>query len=209
MSESSHRSVAAIVLAAGGSTRMGRPKQLLTYGGRTFLRNAAEMAVASVCRPILIVLGAYADQLQSEIDDLPVQAVVNERWAEGLGSSIRAGMEALERCDREGAAEAVVLMLCDHPFVTAPVINDLVAAYRLSGKGIMASEYGGTMGVPALFGREYFAELAALHSAAGAKQIIAAHALDVVRVPFPQGTTDIDTPEDYLQLQRAILPHTR
>jgi len=201
-------SVAVIILAAGASTRMGRPKQLLTYDGRTFLRNAAEMAIASVCRPILVVLGAYADQLHSEIDDLPVQQVVNERWAEGMGSSIRAGLEALKHYDRAGAAKAVVLMLCDQPFVTAAVINDLVMAYRSSGKGIIASEYGGTMGVPAFFGREYFAELAALSGATGAKQIIAAHASEVVRVPFPKGITDVDTPEDYLQLQRAILPHT-
>jgi xanthine/CO dehydrogenase XdhC/CoxF family maturation factor/CTP:molybdopterin cytidylyltransferase MocA len=201
-------SVAIIILAAGASTRMGRPKQLLTYGGRTFLRNAAEMAVASGCRPIIAVLGAYEDQLQREIGGLPVQSVVNERWAEGLGSSIRVGVEALEHGDREGAAEAVVLMLCDQPFVTDVVINNLVTAYRSSGKGIIASEYGGTMGVPALFGREYFAKLAALGGAAGAQQIIAAHASDIVRVPFPNGTTDIDTPEDYLGLQHAILAHT-
>ncbi len=197
-----------IILAAGVSARMGRPKQLLTYGSRTLLRHAAETALASVCRPVLVVLGAYADQLHSEIDDLPVQQVVNERWAEGMGSSIRAGLEALKHYDRAGAAKAVVLMLCDQPFVTAAVINDLVMAYRSSGKGIIASEYGGTMGVPALFGREYFAELAALSGATGAKQIIAAHASEVVRVPFPKGITDVDTPEDYLQLQRAILPHT-
>ncbi len=187
---------------------MGRPKQLLPYDGRTFLRNAAEIAVASVCRPIFVILGAYADQLRSEIGGLPVRPVVNERWAEGLGSSIRAGLGALERCDREHPVEALVLMLCDQPFVTAAVINDLVTAYRSSGKGIIASEYGGTVGVPALFGREYFAELGALNGRAGAKQIIAAHASEVVRVPFPQGTIDIDTPEDYLQLQRALLPHT-
>jgi xanthine dehydrogenase accessory factor len=196
-------SIAVIILAAGGSTRMGRPKQLLSYGGRTLLRNAAEMAVASVCRPIIVVLGAYEDQLQREIGGLPVQSVVNERWAGGLGSSIRAGLEAVERCDREGAAEAVVLTLSDQPFVTDAVINDLVVTYRSSGKRIIASEYGGTLGVPALFGREYFAELAALSGAAGAKQIIAAHASDVGRVPFPQGTADIDTPEDYVALQSS------
>jgi xanthine/CO dehydrogenase XdhC/CoxF family maturation factor/CTP:molybdopterin cytidylyltransferase MocA len=196
-------SIAIIILAAGASTRMGRPKQLLTYDGRTFLRNAAEMAVASVCRPIIVILGANADRLHSEIGGLPVQPVVNERWAEGLGSSIRAGVEALERCDREEAAEAVVLMLCDQPFVTAAVIDELVTAYRSSGKRLIASEYGGTMGVPALFGREYFAELAALSGAAGAKQIIAVHASEVVRVPFPNGATDIDTPEDYVALQSS------
>lgn len=197
-------SVAIIILAAGASTRMGRPKQLLTYGSRTFLRHAAEVAAASVCRPLIVVLGAYADQLKTEIDDLPVQQVVNERWAEGMGFSIQAGLGALRTCDREDATEAVVLMLCDQPFVAAAVINELVTAYRSSGKGIVASEYGLTVGVPALFGREYFAELGALSGAGGAKQIIVAHESDVVRVPFPQGTTDIDTPEDYVRLRGAM-----
>lgn len=206
--ERSRPSTAIIVLAAGASTRMGRPKQLLTYGGRTLLRNAAEMAAASVCRPIIVVLGAYADQMQSEIDGLPVQQVVNERWTEGMGSSISAGLEGLKHCDREGAAKAVVLMLCDQPFVTASVINNLVTVYRSNGTGIVASEYGGTVGVPALFGHEYFADLAALSGAAGAKQIIDAHTSDVVRVRFPQGATDVDTAEDYRQLLRAMLPKT-
>ena len=78
-------STAIIILAAGASTRMGRPKLLLTYGSRTLLRHAAETAAASICRPILVVLGAYANQLHGEIDDLPVRSEINERWAEGMG----------------------------------------------------------------------------------------------------------------------------
>jgi molybdenum cofactor cytidylyltransferase len=200
------RSTAIIILAAGSSTRMGKPKQLLMYGSRTFLRHAAEVAVASVCRPILIVFGAYASQFQSEIDDLPVRSVTNERWAEGMGSSIQVGVRALKAYDREDNTEALVLMLCDQPYVRAAVINDLVTAYHANGKGIIASEYSGTLGVPALFGREYFAELAAMSGAAGAKHLIATHTSDVMPVPFPKGITDIDTPEDYRQLQRAIVP---
>ncbi len=206
--ERSKPSTAIIILAAGSSTRLGKPKQLLMYGSRTFLRHAAEVAVSSVCRPILIVLGAYASQLQSEIDDLPVQSVTNERWADGMGSSIQAGLGALNANDRVGDAEALVLILCDQPYVTAAVINDLVTAYHSNGKGIIASEYGGTLGVPALFGRQYFAELATMSGPAGAKHIIAAHASDVVPVPFPKGITDIDTPEDYRQLQRAMRRQT-
>jgi molybdenum cofactor cytidylyltransferase len=187
---------------------MGRPKQLLAYDGHTFLRNAAEVAVASVCRPIVVVLGAYADQLHSEIDDLPTQQVVNKRWAEGMGSSIRTGLGVLHLCDQKSVTDAMVLMLCDQPFVKAAVINNLVTAFGSNKKGIIASEYGGTLGVPALFGREYFAGLAALSGAAGAKQFIAAHASEVMRVRFPQGATDVDTPEDYRQLLRAMLPQT-
>jgi molybdenum cofactor cytidylyltransferase len=203
-SEGSRPSTAIILLAAGASTRMGRPKLLLMYGSRSFLRHAAEVAAASVCRPIIVVLGAYADQLQSEIDDFPVRSVINDRWADGMGSSIQVGVGALKTYDRADNTEALVLMLCDQPCVTAAVINDLVTAYHSNGKGIIASEYGGTLGVPALFGRQYFAELATMSGPAGAKHIIAAHASDVVPVPFPKGITDIDTPEDYRQLLRAM-----
>jgi molybdenum cofactor cytidylyltransferase len=202
-------STAIIILAAGASTRMGRPKLLLTYGNRTLLRHAAETAAASICRPILVVLGAYANQLHGEIDDLPVRSVINERWAEGMGSSIQVGVEALNTYDRADSPEALVLMLCDQPYVTVAVINDLVTAYHLSGKGIIASEYAGTLGAPALFGREYFSELETLRGATGAKHIIAAHSSDVVPMPFPKGMTDIDTPEDYRQLQHAMQPQTR
>lgn len=199
-------STAIIILAAGSSTRMGKPKQLLTYDHCTFLRHAAEVAVASVCRPILIVLGAYASQLQSEIDDLPVRPVTNERWADGMGYSIQVGVGVLQNYDRADNTEALVLMLCDQPYVRAAVINDLVTAYHANDKGIIASEYGGTLGVPALFGRKYFADLAAMSGAAGAKHLIAARASDVMPVPFSKGITDIDTPEDYRQLERAIVP---
>ena len=206
--ERSGSSTAIIILAAGTSTRMGRPKQLLTYGRRTLLRHAAEVAVASLCRPILIVLGAYASQLQSEFDNLPVRSVINERWADGIGSSIQVGAETLITYDRADRTEALVLMLCDQPYVTAAVINDLVMAYHLNDKGIIASEYDGTLGVPALFGREYFAELATIRGAGGAKQMIAAHSSDVRPVPFPKGMTDIDTLEDYRQLRSAMLLQT-
>lgn len=185
---------------------MGSPKQLLRYGDQTMLRHAALVALASVCRPVFVVLGAHAEQLRSEIDDLPVHLVLNEQWAEGMGSSIRAGLTALTTDDRQQATEALVLMLCDQPYVTAGVIDRLVAAYHSNDKGIMASEYDGTLGVPALFGRESFAELAALSGAGGAKTVIAAHASDVVRVPFPGGATDVDTPDDYLRLQQRA-PH--
>ncbi len=205
-SEWNSPSTAIILLAAGASTRMRSPKLLLMYGSCSLLRHAAEVAAASVCQPILVVLGAYADHLQRELDDLPIRSVINERWADGMGSSIQVGVEALNRYDRVENIKAVVLMLCDQPYVTTDVINDLVTVYHSSGKGIIASEYGGTLGVPALFGREYVAELATMSGAAGAKHIIAAHASDVVPVPFPKGVTDIDTAEDYRQLQGVTLP---
>lgn len=197
---------AIIILAAGSSTRMGRPKQLLTYGSHTLLRHAAEAAVASCCGPVFVVLGAYASRLHREIEGLPVRSVMNERWADGMGSSIQAGLAVLTTSHGPVRdTEAVILMLCDQPYVTAAVINNLVTVYHTTGKRMIASEYGGTLGVPALFGREYFAELSTMSGPTGAKRLIAAHASEVVPVPFPKGMTDVDTAEDYQQLQRAMV----
>jgi xanthine/CO dehydrogenase XdhC/CoxF family maturation factor/CTP:molybdopterin cytidylyltransferase MocA len=194
--EGATESVAAIVLAAGASTRMGRPKQLLpSIGGESLLRRSAMEALRSGCRPVIVVTGAHADESSSEVGDLPVQLIHNPDWTSGMSSSLRAGLSALDADDNR--AEAAIVTVCDQPFARAPVLEALVRAYRTSRKGIVASEYGGVLGVPALFAREHFAELVGLRGAVGARQVIAAHAPDVVRAPFPEGAIDLDTPEDY------------
>lgn len=194
--------VGVVILAAGASTRMGTPKQLLPLQGRSFLRQAAETALASVCQPIIVVLGAYAEQLRQEVENLPVQVVENLRWAEGMSSSVWAGVAALDATPDK--ISAVVLTLCDQPFVSAQVINQIVEAYHVTGKPIVASEYAGTLGVPALFSRTFFSELKALRRGEGAKQVITKHAHEVFGVPFPEGAIDIDTPKDYEQFQSMI-----
>lgn len=174
---------------------MGVPKQLLTYRGRTLVRHAVDAALASTCRPVIIVLGANAEQTQPEVDGLPIQILQNSHWAEGLGSSIRAGCEAL----MSGAAppEAVVLALCDQPLVCSDDIDALVAVYRSIKRPIIASEYAGTLGVPALFAQPVLPELLHLAGDAGAKQVIQRHLAVVWPVPCPHAAVDLDTLEDY------------
>lgn len=197
------RKIGALVLAAGASRRMGRPKQLLLYRGRSLLRHAAETAAASRCRPVTVVLGAYAENLRRELSDplLPraVQIVENTGWTEGLGSSIAVGVRALVAA--EEGVEALVIMLCDQPLISAQFIDKLVETYERTGKPIVASEYKGTAGVPALFDVALFTELMALGGDRGAKQVIAKHLGDVTHVPFPEGAIDIDTPQEYERLQ--------
>jgi len=194
--------VGGVLLAAGESARMGAPKQLLRVGEHSLLCRAAEAAIDSVCRPVVVVLGARAERLRDEIAGLPVTVVVNKRWwAEGLASSIRTGVQGLENHEAGEDVEAVVLLVCDQPFVTSEVINNLVAAYRREECRIVASEYGGSCGVPALFSRRMFGELKALGGAEGAKHLIAKHAGEVCRVPFARGAFDIDTPTDYARLR--------
>lgn len=190
--------VGVVILAAGASSRMGEPKQLLEFDGRSFLRRAATEALRSACRPIVVVVGANAAQVRAEVSGLEVLVVENPWWAAGMSRSLRAGVAELVKHDGVGA---VLVMLCDQPFVTAAVVGDLVAAYRSTGKTIVASEYGGSCGVPALFARTHFAELIALDDAGGAKGMIAAHAAEVTRLSFPKGEVDIDTPEDYRRLR--------
>lgn len=192
--------VGIVVLAAGASTRMGAPKQLLLYQGRSLLRHSVETALASVCQPVIVVLGASAEWLQQEVKDLAVQVVENPHWALGMSSSIWTGIAALNSTPSQ--ISAAVLLLCDQPFVSVQVINQLVETYYFTGKPIVASEYAGTLGVPALFCRTFFPELMALRGAEGAKQMIAKHCHEVCSVPFPRGAIDIDTPKDYEQLKR-------
>lgn len=191
-----------MILAAGASTRMGTPKQLLAYRGCSFIRHIAEVAIASDYKPIVIVLGANGEQIKPELNQLPIQIVENQQWKEGMSSSIRVGLEALLAVNPN--LETVAIALCDQPFVSSQTLNQLVEAYRCTGKPIIASEYAGTLGVPALFNRTLFSELMALKSTEGAKKLIKKHIHEVFSVPFPEGAIDIDTPKDYEQLQTLI-----
>lgn len=195
-------SVGLILLAAGASTRMGTPKQLLTYRGCSFVRNMAEIALSSVCQPIVVVLGAYAERIKPEISNLPVQIVENQHWNEGMSASIRVGIAALSAVNHN--LDAVLITLCDQPFVSSQALDQLVEAYCLTGKQIIASEYAKTFGVPALFSRTLFSELVALKSNEGAKKMIQKHSNQVFSVPFPEGAIDIDTPKDYEDLQTLL-----
>jgi len=190
--------IGAIILAAGSSSRMGRAKQTLTYRGESLLRRAAHAALGAGCRPVIVVTGAHAELARRELDGLEVTEEFNPLWQTGMASSVRAGAEGLVRADAEVAA--TVLMLCDQPHVTAEIVSNLVAAHRASGKLIVASTYGRSFGVPALFGRALFAELAQLEGAAGAKQVINRHAAETHFVSFSGGEVDVDTPDDFMRL---------
>ena len=190
--------VAAVILAAGSSTRMRSPKQILRFRGLTLIRRAALVALEARCRPVIVVTGANAAPSRSELQDLDVREAWNRDWESGMASSIRTGIEAVLAADPDVAA--VVLMLCDQPYVTAEVIAALAVAHRVTGKPVVASAYGGSFGAPALFSRALFADLSGLEGAGGAKQVISRYAANAHFVPFPGGKTDLDTPDDFARL---------
>ena len=202
-------SVGIVILAAGASTRIGFPKQLLPLGGRSLLRRAAETALASDGAFLLVVLGANARQLRSEMAGLDVTVVENPDWAEGMGSSLRVGLAALQV--RHPEADAVLFLVCDQPLVSTALLNQILGVYQQSAPSMVASAYGGGLGVPALFSRSLFPELASLESGSGARQILAAHRSEVTSVPFAEGVVDVDTLEDYQRLleiwkDKSLLP---
>ena len=185
-------SISLIMLAAGGSTRLGSPKQLLSYDGQTLIRRAATAAVESSCDRVVIVIGSRAEDMKRELEDLPVLIVENPEWQTGMSSSIRAGLSETT------GAEAVLIMLCDQPFVTADVLDSLIDTYHKTGLPIVASDYGAMRGVPALFAKELFAELASLIGDEGARRLIARHPEMVATIAFAACVFDVDTPADYV-----------
>jgi molybdenum cofactor cytidylyltransferase len=199
--------VSAIVLAAGGSTRLGRPKQLLDYRGTTLLRHSVSQALASRCHPVIVVLGADEERCRQELDGLDVHVALNPDWAEGMGSSIRVGVAALDAVAPE--TEAVLLMLCDQPLVTGARLDELVRRFAETGPpgATVASEYGGQPGVPALFPRARFGELARLDGAGGAKRLLRGDpSAPLVTVPCPEAVVDVDTAADYEALSQSASP---
>jgi molybdenum cofactor cytidylyltransferase len=187
--------VGAVILAAGSSSRMGRPKQTLQFQGMSLLRRATLAALDATCRPVVVVTGAHAELSRRELDQLEVQEAFNADWESGMGSSVRTGIERLVSIDADVAA--AVLLLCDQPHVTPKVVSSLLAAHHTTRKRVIASAYGESFGVPAVFSRTLFRELMGLAGSSGAKEVIKTHFSEAHFLPFPEGEVDVDTPDDF------------
>ena len=191
----SGKRIAAVILAAGPSSRMGKPKQLLTYNGRPLLVHAAETALASICRPVFVVLGCGADVLRPYLGDLPIQVIDNSNWQNGMGSSISAAARHLKQVEQP--IDAMLLLLVDQPLITPDLLNRMADAYAAGHGLLIATRYNSEFGPPVLFDRQYLDELADLDGPAGAKSIIKKHRDHVLFIPFSDAQVDIDTPGDY------------
>jgi CTP:molybdopterin cytidylyltransferase MocA len=191
--------VGAVVLAAGASTRMGRPKQLLEIDGKPLIVRAVEAALASPTWPVVVVLGAHAERIRPVLAPLPVLITENPAWSEGMAASLRTGIMTLRQFSRH--LDAALLALCDQPAFSTATIEQLIATQRASGRSIVAARYAGRNGAPALFLREHFPALAALTGEEGARVLLNADPARVAAIDLPGMAIDLDTAADVAALQ--------
>jgi molybdenum cofactor cytidylyltransferase len=192
---------ASILLAAGASSRLGTPKQLLKMDGESLLCRTARLALEARCSPNLIVLGANAEILKPEVDGDAFEILENPGWQEGLGSSIRVAMKSVFH--QPTLPSAVLLLVCDQPELSADLLTAMLDLHNGRREAIVASHYSGVIGVPAVFGADYFAELAMLSGESGARRVISRHMEHVLQVEFEGGEFDIDLPEDVAKLRQT------
>ena len=183
--------VAAVLLAAGASARLGSPKQLLQFHGESLLRRTVGTLNASRAAEVVVVLGFNAPDMHGEIAGLPARVLVNPLWREGIGSSIRHGISSLPP-ETDGA----LIVVCDQPRLTAEHLDALIDAFAHTPDRPIASGYGGSAGVPALFPRMLFPELLLLNGDRGAKSVLRAHGDRLITLAWPDGTFDVDSAHD-------------
>jgi molybdenum cofactor cytidylyltransferase len=188
-----------LVLAAGASTRLGQPKQLVSIGGRPALHIAMANAVAVAGNAVTVVIGANANVLTYLLAQSPVSSIVNRNWEEGMASSLRCGLAVVP-----ASADAVMIVLGDQVCVTSDDLKRLLAAWSRQENDIAAATYERHVGVPAIFPRWCFPELAALRGDEGARKILQRNPDRIVRVPMSNAGFDLDTPEDLAALNQKI-----
>jgi molybdenum cofactor cytidylyltransferase len=189
-----------IILAAGNSSRMGEPKQLMMYKNKTFLQHIIGEAKNANLEPVICVTGYQSELITKSITGMGISIIYNERWREGMGTGIATGIRQLMLSD----VDAVILAVSDQPHVSVDLFGTMQELKDQSGKGIVASSYTGTLGTPVLFGKDYFNQLISLSGNQGAKNIVKLNLPDICSVEFEKGNIDIDTKEDYENLISEI-----
>jgi molybdenum cofactor cytidylyltransferase len=192
--------VAAIVLAAGASRRLGVPKQLLMLAGETMIERVIRLANESGATPVIVVLGAHHELIREAVRSGNSTPVINSAWEQGISTSIQAGLAAVE--DSAPQATGALVLACDQPRLSAGHLCELLELFNAqAAPAIVASAYNGVHGVPAIFPREVFSELRALSGDKGARTLLMQPPCPLVALPFPGGEIDIDLPADRSHLK--------
>jgi molybdenum cofactor cytidylyltransferase len=187
--------IAVILLAAGSSRRLGQSKQLLKIKDISLLEQTTRTALLADASTVLVVLGSNAIGHRKVIENLPVKIIQNPDWRNGMGSSLKAGLNDL--LQTSPAPDAAIIMVCDQPLLDVKHLLKLVAIFKDKGSEIVASRYANTLGVPVLFSKNTFETLVHIDDAHGAKKIIQQHQGTIEAIDFEAGSVDLDTPEDF------------
>lgn len=188
---------AIVILAAGKSSRLGQPKQLLPFKGKSLINHCIEIA-KKVAIDVIVVTGAEQKRIENEIKNRGARILFNKDWEEGMASSIRLGLSYL--IEQKPDVENVIFMVCDQPYVTPDLLQNLIKVKISSTKNIVASRYAEIAGTPVLFDTSIFPELLELKGDIGARKIIIKNPDRVTTVDFPLGSVDMDTADDYKKL---------
>lgn len=192
--------VGIVILAAGASSRMGVPKQLLHVDGQSLLKRITEMAIDTPCYPVVVVLGANRSMTRKELERMPITIIDNPHWEGGMSSSIKMGLVGSYMTFK--SLEAVIFLTVDMPLVSVDLIKKMIDKAedkddKRDTPDIVACEYEGQLGIPVLFKRSLFNDLLELSGDSGAKKIILANKEKTATVDFPEGKIDLDTIEEY------------
>jgi molybdenum cofactor cytidylyltransferase len=190
----SSKNIAAIILAAGSSSRMGQPKQLLNIQGEPLLLRTVNAVIKSKIKKTVVVVGAFKEQIERILSPCKIDVIINDDWKKGLGNSLKLGLQHLRS---DTGYDGIFIFVCDQPSISSNYINEVIKKYEENDNAIIASFYADTLGVPALFPSSYLASLLKLDDTEGAKKLINQFSDSVLAVSLPEGEIDIDTLDDY------------
>lgn len=188
--------ISSIILSAGSSERMGSPKALLKIGEKTFLQHIIEILSAKYVEEIHVVLGAFSDEIEPSIADLPVNVLINGQWDSGQLSSLIKGLHAID----DDRSDGVLVWPVDHPLVSGVLIDELLNAFENDHEKIVIPKYNGRRGHPVIFPKKTFHELRLASPDEGARSVVRRNDSIVYEVETSEEAIliNIDTPEDYI-----------
>jgi molybdenum cofactor cytidylyltransferase len=190
--------VAGILLAAGTSSRMGSNKLLFELEGESVLRRAAKRALAGGLSPLVVVLGHESDKTARELEGLPCEWALNPLYEQGINSSLKSGIMAVQGFK----ATAALVMLADMPFVTSEMIAEMIARYRTTEALLVISDYDGVNAPPMVYDRSLFMELLMMTGEGCGRQVVKRHRSEAEVLPWPVAAlADLDVPEDYARVK--------
>jgi molybdenum cofactor cytidylyltransferase len=188
--------ISILILAAGSSSRLGQPKQLVEFEGQTLIERITHTAL-SISEEVLVVLGANLDLIKPKLETFSdrISIIENTRWHEGMGTSISLGVENLA-----AKSDGVIILLSDQPLISQVLLQNMLQTFAEKKYSIIACNYGEELGVPILFDKSFFSELKNLKGEQGAKSFLKNYSEETTSIEFKEGLFDIDFPEDLLKL---------